>query len=123
MCYADGLQMHVGIEPGRMRAFELVEERVLVAAVPDVIANVIGVFERQNDDIMSASITKRARAGCLGFFVFGFAVNDGSGRLARVFTHPFPNAHYVSARGIDNLAAAILDLLLVDNFGSEGGAE
>ena len=44
--HADRLQMHVGIEPGRMRALEFLEERLLVAAVPDVIANVIGIGER-----------------------------------------------------------------------------
>ena len=61
---------------------------------------------------MSASVAKRARAGRLGFFVLGFAVNDGSGRFAGVFAHAFPDTHHVSASGIDNLAAAILDLLL-----------
>ena len=44
--------------------------------------------------------------------MFGFAMYNGSSRFARVFTHPFPDTHHVSARGIDNLAAAILDLLL-----------
>ena len=80
--------------------------------MPDVIANVIGVRKRQNDEVMSATIPERARAGGLCFFVFSLAVNDRRGRFARVFAHPLPDAHHVSARGIDNLAAAVLDLLL-----------
>ena len=48
--YADGLQMHVGIKARRMRAFEFFEERLFVAAVPDVIANVIGIRQRQDDE-------------------------------------------------------------------------
>ena len=61
ICYANGLQMHVGIESGRMRAFEFLEERVFVAAVPDIIANVIGIRESQNDDD-NARCRRRARA-------------------------------------------------------------
>jgi hypothetical protein len=61
---------------------------------------------------MPASIAKRARAGGLCFFVFSLSVNDRRGRFARVLAHPLPDAHYISARGIDNLAAAIFNLLL-----------
>src|SRR5947209_4573231 len=43
ICHTDGLQMHVRVEPRRMRSFELLEERLLVATVSDVIANVISV--------------------------------------------------------------------------------
>ena len=111
--------MHVRIEPGRMRAFESLEERFFVAAVADVVTNVIGIFERQDDDVMSAAVAKRARTGCLGLFVLGLAVNDGSNRFAGVFAHSFPNAHHVAASGIDNLAAAVFDLLLDRQLGSE----
>ena len=68
---------------------------------------------------MSAAVAERARAGGFGLFVFGLAMNDGSSRFACVFTHPLPNAHHVAAGGIDNLAAAILDLLLDRQFGSK----
>ena len=61
---------------------------------------------------MPAAVAKRARAGGFGLFVLGFAVNDGCDRFAGVFAHPFPHAHHVAARGIDNLTAAVLDLLL-----------
>jgi hypothetical protein len=61
---------------------------------------------------MPAAVAKRARASSLGLLVFGFAVNDRGSRFACVFTNPLPNAHYVTTRGIDNLAAAVLDLLL-----------
>ena len=59
-----------------MRAVKFFEESLLVATMPDVFANVIGIRERQDDQIMSAPIAKRARTGCFGLFVFGFAVND-----------------------------------------------
>ena len=68
---------------------------------------------------MSAAVAERARAGRLGLLVFGFAVNDRSSRFACVFANPLPNAHHVAAGGIDNLAAAVLDLLLNRQFRSE----
>src|SRR6266480_3990755 len=115
-----------------MRALEFLQERLLVAAAADVVANVIGIGKRQNHQVMAASVAERTRAGGLGLFVLGFAMNDGSSRFASVFAHAFPNAHHVAASGIDNLAAAILDLLLDrqlsskcrdehDVFGSEIG--
>src|SRR6266481_2105741 len=68
---------------------------------------------------MPAAVAKRARAGSLGFLVFGFAVNDRGSRFACVFTNPLPNAHYVAASRIDNLATAVFDLLLDRQFRSE----
>jgi len=104
--------MQIGIEPGRMRALESFKECLLVAAVPDVFADVIGVCERQNDEVMSLAVAERARTSCFRLFMFGFAVNNGSSRFARIFTDPFPDAHHVAAGRIDDLAAAVLDLLL-----------
>jgi hypothetical protein len=57
ICYTDSLQMHVGSNPANAR-LELVEERVFVAAVPDIVANVIGIGESQDHDIMSASVAE-----------------------------------------------------------------
>ena len=102
-----------------MRAPEFLEERLLVAAVPDVIANVIGVREREDDKVMSAAVAERARAGGLGFFVLGLAVNDRRRGFARVFAHALPNAHHVAAGGVHDLAAALLDLLLDRQFGAK----
>ena len=78
--HADRSQMHIGIKAGRVGAAEFVQKRLFVAAVPDVIANIIGVGERKHDKIMTFAIAQRARAGRLGFFVLGFAVNDRGGR-------------------------------------------
>ena len=69
---------------------------------------------------MAASVAEGAGAGGLGLFVLGFAVNDGSSRFAGIFAHAFPDAHHVAASRIDNLAAAVFDLLLDRQFGSEG---
>ena len=87
--------------------------------MPDVFANVIGIGERQHNEIMSLAIAQGARAGCLGLLVLGLAVDDGSGRFAGVFAHALPNTHYVAASRIDNLAAALLDLLQGRQFRSE----
>ena len=111
--------MHIGIEAGRISAAEFFQKGLLIAAVADVIANVIGVGQREHDEIMTLAIAQRARAGRLGFLVLGLAVNDGSGRFARVFAHAFPNAHHVAASRIDDLATAILDLLLDRQFRSK----
>ena len=111
--------MHIRVEAGRMCAVKFFQESLLVAAVPDVFANVIGVGERQDDQIMSLAVAERTRTGCLGLFVFGFAVNNGSSRFARVFTDALPDAHHIAASGIDNLAATVLDLLLDRQFCSE----
>jgi len=46
VCHANSLQMHVRIEPGRMGTFEFFQERLFMAAVADVVANVIGVGKR-----------------------------------------------------------------------------
>ena len=58
--YADSFQMHIRIEPGGVCTAELVEELLLVAAVPDVIADVISIGEREHDHVMTFSVTKRA---------------------------------------------------------------
>jgi len=119
ICHTDSLQVHVGIEPRRMRAFELFQERLFVATVPDVFANIIGVGKRQNNKVMALAIAKRTRAGRLGLLVLGFAVNDGGSRFACVFTNPLPDAHHVATGRIDNLATAVLDLLLDRQFRSK----
>jgi hypothetical protein len=104
-----------------MRVAKSLEERLFVAAVADVIADVIGIGEGQHDKIMAFAVAERARAGRLGFFVLGLAVNDGSGRFAGVFADPFPNTHHVAAGRIHDLAAAFLDLLLDRKLRAEGG--
>src|SRR5437868_4041024 len=61
ICDANGLQMHVRIEPRWIGPLELLKKCLFVTAVPDVIANVIGVRERYNDQVMPTSITERTR--------------------------------------------------------------
>src|SRR5881398_2107587 len=102
-----------------MRAFEFLQERLLVAAAADVVTNVIGIGKREHDQIMAATVAQCAGTGGLGLFVLGFAVNDGRNRFAGIFAHAFPNAHHVAARGIDDLAAAVFDLLLDRQLGSK----
>src|SRR6185437_1337803 len=56
---ADGLEMLIGIEPRGVGAFEFFEEFVFVAAVQNVVTNVIGFREREDDEIMAAAIGAR----------------------------------------------------------------
>src|SRR5206468_1421947 len=119
ICHTHRLQMHVRIEARRIGPLEFFEERLLIAAAPDIITDVIGVFERQYHHVMPASVTECARAGGLGFFVLGLAMYDRSDGFAGVLAHTFPDAHHVAASRIDNLAAAVLDLLLYRQFRAE----
>src|SRR5262245_46815516 len=57
---AHSLEMHVRVETWRMLAIESFPERLFVAAVPDVIANVIGICESQDDHVMSAAVAQGA---------------------------------------------------------------
>ena len=90
---------------------ELIEKLLLVTAIPDVIADVISIGQREHDHVMTLTVTECARTGGLGFFVFGLAMNDRSHTLARIFAHSLPNAHDVAASSVDDLATVILYLL------------
>ena len=103
---ADRSQVNIGIKPGRVSALEFLQKSLLVAAVPDVIANVVGVGQGQHHEVMAFAVTERARTGGLGFFVLSFAVNDRGGRFAGVFANSLPDTHDVAAGGVDDLATA-----------------
>ena len=51
--------------------------------------------------------------------MLGFAVDNRSSGFARVFADAFPDAHHVAAGRIDDLAAAVFNLLLDRQFGSK----
>ena len=74
--HADGLQMQFGIEPLRIRAFEPIQKFPLVTTMNDVVADVIGFREVEDNEIMSAAVGPRLRTGGLGFLVPRLAVND-----------------------------------------------
>jgi hypothetical protein len=52
--------MHLRIEAGRIGSLEFFEERLLIAASPDIITDVIGVFERQDHHVMPTPVTECA---------------------------------------------------------------
>src|SRR4029077_8299708 len=60
ICHPHRLQMEVRIEAGRIGSLEFFEERLLIAAAPDIITDVIGVFERQDHYVMPAPVTECA---------------------------------------------------------------
>jgi len=51
--------MKFGIESLTVRAFESREERMLVAAITDIFADVIGVSQRQDHQVVAASAFDR----------------------------------------------------------------
>src|SRR6476469_1970202 len=102
-----------------MRALKSFQERLSISTAPDVIANVIGICQRQDDEVVSATIAESARTRSFGLFVLRLPVNDGCSRFTCIFAYSLPNAHHISASRINNLAAAILDLLLDRQFGSK----
>ena len=73
--------MHVGIEAGGVGAFEFLEELLLVAALADVLADVIGFVQREDDEVVRAAVfADGLRDGGLGFLVPGLAVDDAGDR-------------------------------------------
>ena len=71
--------MNIGIEPRGISAAKFFQKGLLVATAANVFADVIGIGQRENDEVMAFAVTERARAGGFGLFVLGLAVNDGSG--------------------------------------------
>ena len=68
--------MDVGIKPFGIGAFELFKKLGFVAAVQNVVADVIGFREGEDDEIMAVAVGARLRGGGLGFLVPGLAVDD-----------------------------------------------
>src|ERR1700752_4431813 len=77
----------------------------------DVIAHVIRVSQGQNDEIMTMPVTQRTRCRCLCLFMLGFSMNDGSHVFRSVLSHSLPDAHYIPARRVYNLATTLVNLL------------
>ena len=118
---ADGLQVNVGIEAVGIRAFELLQEGRLVAAVDHVVADVVGFGQREHDQVMAAAVGHGLRAGRLGLLVPGLAVDDAGDLVLGVLPHALPNAHHVAAGRIDEPAAFGFELLPHRDFRPEGG--
>ena len=117
----DRLEVDVRIEPGRVRAFELFQELLFIAAVQNIAAHVIGFSEVIDDEVMPGAVGGRLRSGRLGFLVLGLAVNDARDRFLRVLPDALPNAHHVAARCIHHDAACLFQFLARDHFGAERG--
>jgi hypothetical protein len=70
---------------------------------------------------MTAAVRDGLGAGGLGFLVPGFAVNDAGDFVLGVLTHAFPDAHDVTAGGIDEATTFFFQFFAGRNFGAEGG--
>ena len=70
---------------------------------------------------MPSPLADGPAGGGLGFLVLGLAVDDGGDVGPGVLPHTFPDAHHVAARGIDDLAAALLDARKGGHVGPKGG--
>src|SRR5436853_6927951 len=90
----NGGQMNIRIETLRTGMLELLQELGLVPAIDDVIANVVGLGQREYDQVM-ASASLRTRG--LRFLMPGFAVDDTRDRIFGILLDALPNAHHVAA--------------------------
>ena len=111
--------MHIGVEPRRVCARKFLQERLLIPAMPDIIANVIRVGQGQNHEVVAFAVAERAGTGGFGFLMFRLAVNDRGGGFTGIFAHAFPDTHDVAAGGVHDLAAAFFNLLLDRQFRSK----
>ena len=115
---ADGGKMEVGIKAFGVSALEAVEKFVSVAAVEDVVANVINFFECEDDKVVAVG-GGGLGAGGHGFFMPGFSVNNAGDAVAGVLADSLPNAHHIAAGSVDNGASNGRDSLSGGNFGSK----
>src|SRR5205085_11949835 len=74
--HADRLQMNIRIEALRISAFKLFQEFGFIAALDDVITDVVRLSQGKHNQVMSTAASASLRAGRLGFLVPRFAVND-----------------------------------------------
>ena len=117
--HADGVQDGVGVKTGGIGALELLEELLLVAAIQDVVADVVGFIQVENDEIMTVAVGAGLRSGGLGFLVLGFAVDDAGDGFLGILAHAFPDTHHVAAGRVHQLAALFLELAAGGHFGAE----
>src|SRR6516165_175859 len=113
--------MNIRIEAGRAGVLEPTQEFLFVPSMRDVIANIVGVLQRQNDQVVTHSKSEGTGSRSLGFLVLCFTMDDGGHMFHGVLAHPFPYTHHVAASRVDNLAAPFLDLLQRVQVGAKGG--
>src|SRR6516162_11936225 len=113
--------MNIRIKAGRAGVLEATQEFLFVPSMRDVIANIVGVLQRQNDQVMTHSKSEGTGSCSLGFLVLCFTMDDGGHMLHGVLAHPFPNAHHVAASRVDNLAAPFLNFFQRVQVGAKSG--
>ena len=118
---ADALEVEVGVEVFAGGTAEALEEGGFIAAVSDVVADDVSFFEGEDDEVVSPARADGTAGGGFGFFVLGFAVDNGGDVASGVLADAFPDAHDVAAGGVHNLAAAFLDAGKGSDIGAEGG--
>jgi hypothetical protein len=118
---ADCLEVDIGVEAIGIGALEFLEKLLFVAAVDDVIADVIGFGEGKDDEVMALAGGGGPGGGGFGFLVPGFAVDDAGDGLVGILAHPFPDAHDVAAGGIHKAAPFLFEEPHGCDLGAEGG--
>ena len=107
---ADFAKVEVRIEAGRVAIAQNVSRNAcLVAAVADVVADVVDVGEGEHDEVLAVAIlTERAGGGGAGFLVVGLAVDDRGDAVLGVSAHPPPDLHDIAAGGVDHVTTALV---------------
>ena len=121
VCDTDAAEMFVGIKARAVRAFEAPQECPAVAAFADVVADEIGVIEREDDEVMALALVDGATRGRARLLVRGLAVDDARHVFGGVLLHAFPDAHHVAARRVHDLNAAFFQPRERGHAGAECG--
>ena len=113
--------MQIRIEALGIRAFEFFQKFLLVAALEDVMADVIRFGQVEDDEIMSAAIGAGLGAGGLGFLVPRLAVDDAGDAFLGILPDAFPDAHHVAAGGVHEHAALFFESFARADLGAKRG--
>ena len=100
-----------GSNPGDDRLAEAREERVAVAAAPDVLADGAGFVVIVDDEVVAARVLQRLRRRRLRLLVPVLAVDDRREAFLRVALHVLPDVQHRAAGRVDERAAARAEVL------------
>ena len=117
--HANGIEVLIGIEARGIGTFEPFEKLGLVPPLDDVVADVVGFVQVVNHEIMTGAEGGGLGSRGLGLLMLGFAVDDAGHRFTRILPDPFPDAHHITARGVDQQAALGFEFLPGLNLGSK----
>ena len=110
-----------GSKPAEYAPLKVSRNSCLLPPLQDVIADVIGLGECIDDEVMARAVGAGLGGGGLGFLVLGLAVDDAGDPFLGVLADPFPDAHHVAASRVHQAAAFGLKFGARAHLGAKGG--